>query len=105
MYEYFKGYSESVGAPSFSKFAVSCGRSLAELAAYRENAEFDAAWRDCNEIRRDYLIDNALSRRLDASFAKFLLSLEFPDECAEGSELKVTLEVLGDGNETATARN
>ena len=94
MYEYFKGYSESVGAPSFSKFAVSCGRSLAELAAYRENAEFDAAWRECNEIRRDYLIDQALSKRHDASFTKFIYALEYPEDSRSDSEMHLTLEVL-----------
>lgn len=99
MYRYFVGYSEPVGAPSFTKFAALCGVTPSELASFRKNAKFDAMWRECNEIRRDYLIDNALSRRLDASFAKFLLSLEFPEECADGSELRVTLEVLGDGNE------
>ena len=99
MYRYFNEYSETVGAPSFTKFAAKCGVTLAELESFRNHAKFDAAWRECNEIRRDYLIDNALSRRLDASFAKFLLSLEFPQECADSSELRVTLEVLGEGNE------
>lgn len=99
MYRYFIGYQESYGAPSFQKFAALCGITLKELESFRKNARFDAMWRECNEIRRDYLIDNALSKRLDASFAKFLLSLEYPAECADSSELRVTLEVLGDGNE------
>ena len=95
MYAYFLGYSEG-GVPSFSKFARSIGVTLEELSAFRVRKKFDAAWRECIEIKRDYLIDLALSKRADASFAKFLYSLEFSS--AEGdataNEVNVTLEVL-----------
>ena len=66
MYLYFASYSES-GAPSFCKFARSIGVTTDRLEAYRRYPEFDRSYRECNEIRRDYLIDSALARRGDPS--------------------------------------
>ena len=94
MYLYFAEYSEPFGLPSFEKFARSIGVTLEELSSYRKKEKFDRAWRECNEIRRDYLIDMALSKRFDSSFAKFLLTLESPEESDDG-ELAVSLEVVG----------
>ena len=95
MYLYFSGYSESVGAPSFTKFARCIGVTLAKLESFKKNASFERAWRECNEIRRDYLIDSALSKRFDSSFTKFLLSEEFGEEVDdEDKRLTVTLEVI-----------
>lgn len=100
MYSYFSGYGEAVGAPSFTKFARSVGITTEDLALFRKHKEFDAAWRECSEIRRDYLIDMALSKRCDASFAKFIYALEFPsDSDTSDREMKVTLEVLGEADE------
>ena len=95
MYSYFLSYSEP-GIPSFAKFARSIGVTAEELRSFREKKKFDAAWRECNEIRRDYLIDTALCKRVDASFAKFLYSPEFPEEDGSRGEgdVNVTLEVL-----------
>lgn len=95
MYAYFLGYSES-GVPSFAKFARSVGMTLEELTKFRGRKKFDAAWRECIEIKRDYLIDTALSKRADASFAKFLYSLEFQEGEADeaANELNVLVEVL-----------
>ena len=76
MYTYFTGFQDA-GAPSFDKFARSLGITLEELTAYRRNKEFDRAYRECGEIRRDYLIDTALTKRHDPSFVKFLLTVEF----------------------------
>ena len=95
MYVYFASYSEP-GLPSFSKFARMCGMTLEDLSRMRRRKRFDAAWRECTEIRRDYLIDTALSKRADASFAKFLYTLE---STAEGkdegeSQVNLTLEVI-----------
>lgn len=71
--------------PSFSKFARSVGMTTAELEAMRaKHARFDEAWRECIEIRRDYLTDSALTRRYDPSFVKFLLSED--EGAATGSE-------------------
>ena len=93
MYEYFNRFAD-VGAPSFDKFARSIGLTLEDVRSFRAHGEFDRAYRECSEIRRDYLTDNALSRRLDASFVKYLLERE--DESADvgASELRVTLEVV-----------
>ena len=94
MYLYFIGYSDGVGAPSFQKFARSIGATTAELEAFRKRPCFDRAWRECLEIRRDYLIDSALSRRFDPSFTKFLLSEGEGDGGDEGAKLSVLLEVI-----------
>lgn len=91
MYLYFIGYAEGVGAPSFQKFARSIGATLEELESFKKRREFARAWRECTEIRRDYLIDSALSKRFDASFTKFLLSEECED--GESETLTVRLEV------------
>ncbi len=96
MYAYFTGF-EGAGAPSFSKFARSRCLTLAELMGFREHKKFDEAYLECSEIRRDYLIDSALSKRCDSSFTKFLLSSEFSmGEDAEPADnhLTVTLEVV-----------
>ena len=97
MYTFFVNFSD-IGAPSFEKFARSEGLTLQELAGYREHSDFDRAWRECNEIRRDYLIDTALVKRHDSSFTKFLLAFEFgmdePVPTEDERSLKVTLEVI-----------
>ena len=93
MYLYFTGYSDSFGAPSFSKFARSIGVTLEDLQSFRRRREFDAAWRECSEIRRDYLIDMALGKRADASFTKFIYALEYP-EILTDTEMRVSLSVV-----------
>lgn len=94
MYTYFHGF-EDTGAPSFSKFARRIGATLEDITQWREHTEFDRAWRECNEIRRDYLIDNALTRRHDPSFVKFLLTTEFGmGEDDADSTLDVRVEVI-----------
>jgi hypothetical protein len=92
MYRFFNSYTD-VGAPSFVKFARLAGFTLEELESFRKHTKFDRAWRECSEIRRDYLIDMALTKRHDPSFTKYLLSLD--EEGDEGlSELEMTLEVV-----------
>ncbi len=95
MYAFFASYSEG-GAPSFVKFARSIGVTLEELEGFRVHKIFDRAWRECGEIRRDYLIDCALTKRHDSSFSKFLLQAEFDigNDAAADEKLAVTLEVL-----------
>ena len=89
------------GAPSFDKFARSIGATLREIEDFRKHSEFDRAYRECSEIRRDYLIDAALTRRYDPSLVKFLLAAEFgmgeKDKEKEDTGLAVTLEVLENG--------
>ena len=99
MYLFFVGYS-GIGAPSFTKFAMSIGVTLADIQRFRRYKEFDRAYAECSEIRRDYLIDNALAKKCDSSLTKFLLASEFGmGEETPGSDdktLQVTLEVIGE---------
>jgi len=95
----------SDGPPSFDKFARSIGATLEDVEGFRKHNEFDRAYRECSEIRRDYLIDSALVRRYDPSLVKFLLAAEFgmgeKDKEKEDTGLAVTLEVLGDNADKA----
>lgn len=86
LYTYFTTSVTDFSIPSFSKFARSIGVTLASLEEYRKHSEFDRAWRDCIEIRRDYLIDCALTRRYDPSFVKFLLDFEMGKENEESDD-------------------
>lgn len=99
LYTFFISQSAD-GAPSFDKFARSIGATLEEIELFRKHKEFDRAYRECSEIRRDYLIEAALVRRYDPSFVKFLLAAEFgmgeKEKEKEDTGLHVTLEVLGD---------
>ncbi len=97
LYTFFIGYSETLGAPSFAKFARSIGATCQDIQRFRKYAEFERAYEECNEIRRDYLIDNALCKKFDSSLTKFLLSEEFgmgEKKSEEDRELELTLEVL-----------
>ena len=101
LYLFFASYSEGVGVPSFTKFARAMGITTEDVERFREHKEFDKAYRECTEIRRDYLIDNALSKRFDSSFAKFLLQEE---ENAlnlgnGGEKINFTLKVLGESGD------
>ena len=73
MYTFFICYDDR-GAPSIAKFARSVGSTVADLEKLRRHKRFDQAFRECEEIRKDYLIDRALDKRFDPSFVKFLLS-------------------------------
>ena len=77
LYSFFTTYTDTPGVPSFSKFARSIGATLADIEQFRKHKEFDRAYDECNEIRRDYLIDNALCKRFDGSVTKFILSAEY----------------------------
>ena len=98
LYSFFVGYSDSHGVPSFSKFARSIGATLADIEEFLTHEEFRRAYDECNEIRRDYLIDNALCKRLDGSLTKFLLASEFGmGEYKDGSadkDIEFTLRVI-----------
>ena len=99
LYTFFLNY-DSPGVPSFSKFARSIGATLSDVESFRKHGEFERAYQECSEIRRDYLIDNGLVKRFDSSFTKFLLTSEYgmgdSKASEEDKELKVTLEVIGD---------
>ena len=91
MYLYFVSYADK-GAPSFEKFARSRGITTSELLDLRKHKKFEQAYEECQRIRRDCLIDGALTRAFDPSFVKFLLGVD--DEAAEDSEIKVSVEVV-----------
>ena len=93
MYLFFCSYSGE-GLPSFRKFAQSIGLTLGDITEYRRHREFDRAYRECSEIRRDYLIDNALTRRFDPSFTKFLLCNEYGEEGSSSDAVDLRLEVI-----------
>ncbi len=92
MYKFFSGFSDTAGVPSFEKFAMLRGITLEELNSYRSKRDFDRVYRECCEIRRDYLIDRALNKRFDPSFVKFLLT-EGTDSDTDGT-LTLRLEVI-----------
>ena len=96
LYVFFTSYKDALGAPSFQKFARSVGVTCEDLEAFREHKEFDRAYRECTEIRRDYLIDNALSKRFDSSFTKFLLSEEAKtdEKDSDSGKINFVLRVL-----------
>ena len=79
MYHFFLGYDDR-GAPSFTKFARSVGLVTDDVERFRKIPRFEAAYRECKEIRKDYLIDRALDKRFDGSFTKFLISCESENE-------------------------
>ena len=93
MYAYFSSYDGGGAVPSFSKFARLIGTTLSRLLSFRRYKRFNEAYLECNEIRRDYLIDGALAKRLDSSFTKYLIELEFGKDCTEG-ENEITLRVV-----------
>ena len=98
LYTFFLSF-DGPGVPSFSKFARSIGATLSDIERFRSKSEFERAYQECSEIRRDYLIDNGLVKRFDSSFTKFLLSTEYgmgEKESDTDKELCVRLEVIGD---------
>ena len=82
MYRFFLGYDDR-GLPSFTKFARSVGLSTEDIERFRKYKRFDAAYRECMEIRKDYIIDRALDKRFDGSFSKFLISCEAEAESSD----------------------
>ena len=83
MTAFFDSYEER-GAPSFP---------LASLVEFRKNQKFDMAYRECSEIRRDYLIDRALDKRFDPTFVRHLLTDEAEEEPGF-TQTTLTLEVI-----------
>ena len=92
MYRFFLGYDDR-GLPSFPKFARLSGLTTEDLESFRSHRRFDRAYRECLQIRRDYLIDRALDKRFDPSFSKFLLTLEGEGMEGGDGELLLRLEV------------
>ncbi len=94
MLDYFRtaGDEENGGRdvlPSFTAFAHSLGTTVGAMRRFKEqNASFRAAWEECEELLCDRIIDGALHRRLDGSFAKFLLTSRYglAEKSAESEE-------------------
>jgi hypothetical protein len=93
MYRFFIGY-EDRGAPSFQKFARSVGLTTADIESMRRHKTFNSAYLECQQIRRDYLIDRALDKRFDSSFTKFLLTLDGEAESNDSGDFTLHLEVV-----------
>lgn len=96
MYSFFVNYSDT-GVPSFGKFAVSRGLTLEELMSFCSRKEFARAKRECEQIRKDALIDGALCKRLDPSTVKYLLSCEYgmdKDDSEKENDVSFRLEVV-----------
>ena len=96
LYSYFISYND-IGAPSISKFARSIGATVQDVEQWREHELFDRAYRECSEIRRDYLIDSALAKKNDSSLTKFLLLAEFrmgEDISDADKSIEVKVEVV-----------
>jgi hypothetical protein len=91
MYRYFLSYDDR-GLPSFTKFAISVGLGSEDIERFRKHPRFEAAYRECKEIRMDYLIDRALDKRFDGSFVKFLISYESDGE-TNGDERNISLNL------------
>ena len=87
-------YKEDI--PSFVRFAHAFGTTVGALRRFKEqNADFRAVWEECEEILCDRIIDGALHRRLDGSFAKFLLTARFGlAEKAEADAEPFGVEIL-----------
>ena len=95
LYHFFVTYQETDGAPSICKFARSIGATTEEVERFRRHKRFDEAYRECGEIRRDYLIDSALTKRYDPSFVKYLLTEEGEKEdTAKEEDMRLILEVV-----------
>ena len=100
LYSFFTSSADSGTLPSFERFARSIGVTLEDITAFRKHREFDRSYRECSEIRRDYLIDAALTRRFDPSFSKFILGAEYgmgeKERSSEDGEIDVTLRVISE---------
>jgi hypothetical protein len=95
MRDYFVSY-EGIGAPSFEKFAAMMSISTLELRDLRSVPEFEAAYRECCAIRRDYLIDRGLEKKFDSSLVKLLITTEKEDDlCVDGAQFTLSVEVVG----------
>ena len=92
MTAFFDSY-EDRGAPSFEKFARLKGIPLDTLVGFRTHHKFDRAYRECSEIRRDYLIDRALDKRFDPTFVRHLLTEEAEEE-PSFTQTSLTLEIV-----------
>ena len=89
MLRYFLDDGAETGSdiPSFVRFAAIEKIGIHKLRELREtNKAFATVWEECREILCDKVADGALHRRLDGSFAKFLLSEKYGYTMSEETE-------------------
>ncbi len=80
--------------PSFVRFVHRMGTDMQGLQTRRAQSRAVAhAYEECRAILRDRVIDGALHRRYDASFAKFLLTDLLGQEAAEENTFSVDIVV------------
>lgn len=92
MYQFFTNYDDAQSAPSFDKFARSIGATRAHIESFKKHARFCAAWEECEQILRDYLIDRALTKKFDPTFVKYMLSSEDEVECDNDIRVRIVVE-------------
>ena len=101
MLHYFRSAGTEGGEdlPSFVKFAHRAGIDMHTLRATCDKSpSFARAYEECKEILEDRIIDGALHKRYDASFAKHLLTARFGlgekrNEAEEGGfDLEITIK-------------
>ena len=101
MLHYFRtaGTDGTEDLPSFVRFAHRVGADMHTLRAlYEKSPSFARVYEECKEILADRIIDGALHKKYDASFAKFLLTARFDlnekkSEAEDGSfDLEITLK-------------
>ena len=92
-------YGDGKGLPSFAKFAALTGYTSRELEGFRaEHEDFALAYDECKVRLTDMISEGALTKRLDGSFAKFLLSGAITTgnctDSEESDEFKVKITVV-----------
>ena len=81
--------------PSFVRFANAVGLTGATLRGLcKKDAAFAATYAECEEILADRIADGALHRRLDGSFAKFLLLSRFGFDEVRETDAPFAVEIL-----------
>ena len=85
--------------PSFAKFAALSGYTSRELEDFRLlHEDFALAYDECKTRLTDMISEGALTKRLDGSFAKFLLSGGITagncQDNEESDEFKVNITVV-----------
>ena len=93
LYSYFLDAVASGEIPSISKFARRIAMTVDDIEGFRAHGEFEKAYKEVNEIRRDYLIDSALLRKFDSSFTKFILSAEYGEGTDGGADDNITVSI------------
>lgn len=105
MLHYFLSDCTDTGSdiPSFVRFAAMEKIGMHKLRELRETSKYFATvWEECKEILCDRVADGALHRKLDGSFAKFLLSEKYGYTIGEEAEeesfgVRITLSEPPDG--------